>query len=383
MALPYAELCSCMVPALAGMEIIEVNGAVFYRKRKASVVPLVATPGAKRQQEQQQQQEEVAVGCGEPQAVALECDVAMDPAPLPNAELAPERLSADPLTTLQSQLEACLPTSCPKAIAVQFALEQLLLQGAARLDHTSEQQDATTGGFYSQAAKRVLQGFSQLMQERIDAASALLLQVKPPSAEAAPPPAINAVPLALVLEEPEAVALDAAAAAPDCAPEAAPLPAAPLPAADSSLAVFLGLPPMIRDLSQSGSMLRGHLQRQLAALQREEATWVQLRAKSELESADEGGSVVVSREAAAPVENAEGGGAVPGGAASLETASAEAGAPSSGSTDGSWGSGQEGDPAPCAVKAGSSLKQTEEDVNLELGIQVREKNLLPHGVPVG
>lgn len=56
----------------------------------------------------------------------------------PSTAAAPAAMLAtiDPVLALQQQLDECLPLRCPKAIVMQFALEQLLVAGASELDRT-------------------------------------------------------------------------------------------------------------------------------------------------------------------------------------------------------------------------------------------------------
>ena len=104
-----------------GIEIIEVNGAVFYRKRKATPTPPAATPPAAKRvcgDGGGDRASEAVVGpegeTRENSQGSLGVASAAD-----GDRAAAEQPPADPLDVLQKQLEACLPASCPKAISVQ------------------------------------------------------------------------------------------------------------------------------------------------------------------------------------------------------------------------------------------------------------------------
>lgn len=302
----------------AGIEVIEVNGAVFYRKRKPSQAPLPGTPAAKLQIDDIKQPATIE------SAIALPSETHS----LPSATPALPSL-VDPLVMLQHQLESCLPLSCPKAIAVQFALEQLLMQGASRLDRSIEGGTSGPSQLYTQAAKRVLQGFAQLMQGRVDAASALLLQVKPPTAALAAP-----------------IITEVSSEAPCAVVESEVNPP------DQSLAEFLALPPLIRDQCQSGCMLRSHLQRQLSALQQEEEAWINIRSKGEQQDGE--------TTAAAPVSDSTNGDFVTDSSKAVPLDAAGAGDPA-------FAGGVSVDP-PAGARL-SVLKQTEDRVNSAMGMQ--------------
>ena len=362
----------------AGIEIIEVNGAVFYRKRKpVPPPPANVTPAAKRP-------------CGGPEGMlplpagqdlqefAAEAEPSMSSAEGEEAALlavdqTPVPPTVDALTVLQGQLQSCLPDSCPKAISVQFALEQLLLQGAQRLDQAEAQQRGDSsvqagGGLYSGAVKRLVQGFARLMQDKVQGASSLLLQVRPPGEQGFPsvpvPPPPSSVSGGVVTieagERAEAEAsrgtdmdLPSTAASTTPAAESASNP----PLSDPSLSEFLSLPPMIRDLSQSGAALKGLLMKQLSELREEEKAWDQIMAKGVVAAA---GEVAVG--GVANVGPMEGGGptvsapqeadAVPADKSVEESASAMAAPPVV-------------PEAPASV-----LKKMEDSMNAAMGIQV-------------
>lgn len=104
-----------------GIEIIEVNGAVFYRKRKvAPTPPPAATPAAKKAcggDGSKGTPEAVAGPGGETHELSQESS-AVDPV-VDGAMALAEKPPVDALDVLNRQLEACLPASCPKAISVQ------------------------------------------------------------------------------------------------------------------------------------------------------------------------------------------------------------------------------------------------------------------------
>ena len=123
-------------------------------------------------------------------------------------------------------------------------------------------------------------------------ASSLLLQVKPPGAGSSGASSSETATVATSLQEalaaPEpsgssAVQPTTEAGGPSAALRSAPALAVTAPpptetGADTSLAEFLSLPPMVRDLSQSGAALKTQLQRQLAVLHEEERAWGQIMA---------------------------------------------------------------------------------------------------------
>ena len=199
-----------------------MGGAVFYRKRK----PAPAPPAVDAQPED---------------VKASDVDQAV-----PDS-------SPTSLESLEKQLDECLPESCPRAVAVQFALDQLLARGAATLDHSSEtpvhhpevMAEGAGGGLYSQAAKRVMQTLSSLIQKKVEEAGGLLL------------------------------------AAQSIAPEDAALTPPPAGGSKGQMAAeryFTEVPPIIRELSR-GSQMLPLLQQRLKSLEDEEASWLELRAK--------------------------------------------------------------------------------------------------------
>lgn len=203
----------------SGTEIIEVGGAIFYRKKK----PVPAAP---------------------------EVDILPEEANVDQA-LPP---TDSTLESLEKQLDECLPDSCPRAVAVQFALDQLLARGAATLDHATSEATAegAGGGVYSQAAKRVMQTLSSLIQRKVEEAGSLLL------------------------------------AAQSIAPADATLTPLPGGGAKGQLAAqryFTEVPPIIRELSR-GSQMLPLLQQRLKSLEDEEASWLELRAKCQAPPSD-------------------------------------------------------------------------------------------------
>jgi hypothetical protein len=188
-----------------------VGGAVFYRKRKSVAV---APPAVIAQPED---------------VKASDVDQTV-----PAADSS--------LESLEKQLDECLPESCPRAVAVQFALDQLLARGAASLDHSSE---GAGGGVYSQAAKRIMQTLSSLIQKKVEEAGSLLLAAQsiapPEDATLTPPPGMAKGQLA-------------------------------------AERYFTEIPPIIRELSR-GSQMLPLLQQRLKSLEDEEASWLELRAK--------------------------------------------------------------------------------------------------------
>ena len=161
------------------------------------------------------------------------------------------------LESLEKQLDECLPDSCPRAVAVQFALDQLLARGAATLDRTltseaianDEVEGAGAGagaGVYSQAAKRIMHTLSSLIQKKVEEAGTLLLVAQSPAV----PPSSDTTP-------PHGVRMGGAQAAEK---------------------YFSEIPPIIRELSR-GSQMIPLLQHRLKSLEEEEASWLELRSK--------------------------------------------------------------------------------------------------------
>lgn len=352
--------------------MVQVNGADFFRKRKAPPQPAQPTPNKLRQQAvavelaaamdegsgiaaaaaatAQAVPELAAAALGavagahgmmqgqqqwEAQDEVMHEGDCMDAVLLSHGQYGPGEAYAEAsLESIQDQLDRCLPPSCPKVIAVQFALEKLMQHGATQLDRSHGT------GIYSQAARQVLNGFTDLLQQQADAARAMLLQVRPPRCFAQSSGSWQGA---------------QAGQATPCASPAPGLKAAVEGTEPAPLEQYLKRAPMVRELC-SGSVLKAQLQQQLAVLKEEEQAWMNLRRKylrRKYAGEEEQAGPATTGPAAADAAGDKG--------SSQAQGAAEAGA-----CEGAVTAEQQ------AVQEGSgSLKRTEESVNAALKLQVR------------
>lgn len=353
--------------------MVQVNGADFFRKRKAPPQPAQPTPNKLRPQAAAA---EIAAAMDEGSGIAAAATATaqavpelaaaalgavagahemmqgqqqweaqdevmhegdcMDAVLLSHGQYGPGEAYAEAsLESIQDQLDRCLPPSCPKVIAVQFALEKLMQHGATQLDRSHGT------GIYSQAARQVLNGFTDLLQQQADAARAMLLQVRPPRCFA------------------QSSGSWQGAQAGQATPCASPAPGSK-PAVEGTesapLEQYLKQAPMVRELC-SGSVLKAQLQQQLAVLKEEEQAWMNLRRKYAGEEEQAGGQSGPATTGPAAAE------------AAVDKGSSQAqGAAEAGACEGAVTAEQQ------AVQEGSgSLKRTEESVNAALKLRVRVK----------
>ncbi|GAX82604.1 hypothetical protein CEUSTIGMA_g10030.t1 [Chlamydomonas eustigma] len=227
-----------------GIDILEANGAIFYRKRKPSQPVDVQT----------HRRRESLPMCTADQpntnAVKEATTLTESSRDNPIAEEDPGKcldqrklVTSDPSHLLCMQLESCLPKSCPSSVVVQFALDQLLVNGASKLDKENN------SAVYSLAAKSLLRAFSTVLTEQSDTAKDLLQQISRST-----------------VKRQEA---GNSYSASHCSPFKAVIDAMPQ---------YLALPPMVREQSQDSS-LRSRLQQQLDVLLEEESAWISLKSK--------------------------------------------------------------------------------------------------------
>ncbi|KAG1658936.1 hypothetical protein FOA52_007128 [Chlamydomonas sp. UWO 241] len=422
-----------------GFEVIEFGGAVFYRKRKAPVEaspckrgPATDTPvegegaqggGSWGSDSLDSVPEAGCAGVGSPMAEMGSLQLPMRTPcasgssmrsgskglPLPMlspAAAAASRAGPIPLPVLQQQLQGCLPPSCPKAIALEFAVEQLLTHGARELDRAHDTH------VYSGAARKLVGRLASLLQGQVEGASALLLRVGPARVMSAAqatssdtPPTGNAASAAAAAASNAATPAPTPSRAPAAgrsSPLAArtPVPgltpsqpspspatappagaAAPSSAADEShqlLSRYMAHAPMVRELSQ-GALLQATLSQQLAALKAEEAAWAGVRERARQAPPQTQPSAAAT--APAPSNDAAAATAGPNTAAPTEAASPAkpAAGPPAGACSPSAASGAAAlsTPTPAAAAAAavgpaasSVLADTEAGVNAELAVQV-------------